>query len=87
MKKGTIFKNLWAGHETYFCYQRQSKLNGLKTGYGYSLVNVNGEWRLDMSHYYKWDLENDREHFFIVGHADIDEVIKTAILEGITDAS
>lgn len=40
MKKGTIYRNLWAGHETYFVYQGSIPARGMRpaTSYGYKLM-------------------------------------------------
>lgn len=42
MKKGTIFRNLWAGHETYFVYQGSIPARGMRsaTSYGYKLCFI-----------------------------------------------
>lgn len=86
MKKGTIFRNLWAGHETYFVYQGslppKRMQYGLSHGYGL-MLHQDGKWRIDRSSYYTKDLEKDREHFPVVGHVDMDKVMTDAILSAI----
>lgn len=85
MKKGTIFKNLWAGHETYFVYMgfpvRSGKAEAKKTG-GYSLVNVNGNWKFESVQYYIHTLL-DKEHFPIVGYIDFAQMCIDGILKAI----
>lgn len=85
MKKGTIFKNLWAGHETYFVYMgfpvRTGRGEAAKVG-GYSLVNVDGKWKFDSAQYYIHTLP-DKEHFPIVGHIDFAQMCIDGILKAI----
>lgn len=86
MKKGTIFRNLWAGHETYFVYQGSLPSKRMQPGmsHGYGLMlRSDGKWRVDRSTYYTHDLENDREHFPVVGQVDMDKVMSEAILSAI----
>lgn len=84
MKKGTIFANLWAGHETYFVYQ--GAVGGRKRGpdlsWGYKLVFFENKWHLKKASFYTQDLR-DAEHFPVVGHIDIDALLKQSILEAI----
>lgn len=81
MKKGTIYKNLWAGYETYFVAQ---KIGGrTPTVYGWKIMRVDDKWKLSEGRFYLYDLNNDREHFPIVGSADIEQAIMQAILSGI----
>lgn len=51
-------------------------------GYGL-MLRSDGKWRVDKSTYYTHDLENDREHFPVVGHVDMDKVMTDAILSAI----
>lgn len=84
MKKGTIFRNLWAGHETYFIYQgptKSAKCEAEKSR-GYSLCNFNGKWKLGTANYYTRDLK-DEEHFPVVGYIKTDDILKNAILDAI----
>lgn len=87
MKKGTIFRNLWAGHETYFVYQGSIPARGMRsaTSYGYKLVlyPYSGKRKVSKASFYTHDLENDREHFPVVGHVDMDKVMTDAILSAI----
>lgn len=86
MKKGTIFRNLWAGHETYFLYRGSlpAKRFHPRTSYGYGLVRVPDGWIINFNvSYYTSDLENDREHFPVVGQVDMDKVMTEAILSAI----
>ena len=67
-----IYKNLWAGHETYFI--RMSNSGRYAKGIG--IVNVNGVWKVDYNaSYYSSDLRHDKEHFPIVGNINLDNVI------------
>lgn len=79
MKKGTIYKNLWAGYETYFV--ARGSCGKPPIVYGWKIVRVNDKWELSEARFY--DLDNDREHFPIVGSADIEQAIMQAILSGI----
>lgn len=87
MKKGTIFRNLWAGHETYFVYQGSIPTKGMQsaTSYGYKLMLYpdSEKWKVSKASYYTRDLENDREHFPVVGQVDMDKVMTDAILSAI----
>nr|MBQ4458575.1 hypothetical protein [Clostridia bacterium] len=87
MKKGTIFRNLWAGHETYFVYQGSIPAKGMRpaTSYGYKLVlyPYSEKWKVSKASYYTHDLLNDREHFPVVGHIDMDKLMTDAILSAI----
>lgn len=87
MKKGTIYRNLWAGHETYFVYQGSVPARGMKsaTSYGYKLMlyPYSEKWKVSKASFYTQDLENDREHFPVVGHVDMDKVMVDAILSAI----
>ena len=79
MRRGTIIKNLWAGYETYFSFQ------GVANGFahGYILVNIDGKWNLKKGSFYWRDIRDDREHFPIVGIADVEGTIIRTILGGI----
>lgn len=86
MKKGTIFKNLWAGHETYFVYMgfpvRTGKCEEKATG-GYGLVKLDDGWKFERTVYYVRDL-NDTEHFPVVGYIDINRAMADVILQAIS---
>jgi len=85
MKRGTILKNLWAGYETYFIYMgwpvRTRKGEAAATR-GYTITNVDGEWRFRTSEYYTHSLQ-DREHYPIVGWIDLDKLIADGVLQAI----
>lgn len=85
MKKGTIFKNLWAGYETYFVYMgfpvRSGRAEAAKVG-GYLLVKVDGKWRFERAEMYRHSLD-DKEHFPIVGHINYDKMMIDGILQAI----
>lgn len=85
MKKGTIYRNLWAGHETYFVYQGAVPTRGVSSrqSWGWGLVRLDDRWKLSRGNYYTRDLENDREHFPVAGHVDMDKVMVDAILSAI----
>lgn len=73
MKRGTIYRNLWAGCETYFVYLgdipgrgTEKKVRGIRL-----TLLPDGEWKLDKKAlYYRADIEHDRTHYPIVGHVD-----------------
>lgn len=85
MKKGTILKNLWAGHETYFVYMgfpvRTGKSEAKATG-GYGLVKLDDAWKFEKAEYYVQDLK-DAAHFPIVGYIDINRAMADCILQAI----
>ena len=85
MKKGTILKNLYAGHETYFINMgfpvRTGKAEAKAIG-GYSLTKVDGEWRFERAQYYIHSL-CDTEHFPIVGYVDLKKTCIEAILKAL----
>ena len=71
-----VYKNLWAGHETYFIRLGTSGIYAV----GIGVVNVKGEWKVNRNaHYFASDLRNDREHFPIVGNVDLNGMIIDAI--------
>ena len=80
--KGTVFRNMWAGYESYFVYESCSKIGkeDVATGYGLIRLNENDNWKLDRNiMYYKNDLY-DNIHFPIVGNINIDKLIMDALL-------
>lgn len=85
MKKGTILKNLWAGHETYFVYMgfpvRTGKCEAKATG-GYGLVKLDDGWKFQRTMYYINDLK-DKEHFPVVGYIDVNRAMADCILQAI----
>ena len=86
MRKGTVFKNLWASYESYFIYQMpgRSAKREAKRSSGYVIYNVDGKWSIRRGDFYTCDLE-DREHFPIVGHLDVETVLINAVLDIIRD--
>ena len=86
MKKGTIFRNLWAGYETYFVYMhpvRSGKNEPSKVG-GYCICkDIDGKWNVDKNAvYYAADLKDDI-NFPEVGLVDMEEILLNGILGGI----
>lgn len=80
--KGTIFRNMWSGYESYFVYESCSKhgKEDVATGYGLIRLNENDNWKLDRNiMYYKNDLY-DNIHFPVVGNINIDKLIMDALL-------
>ena len=74
----TIHKNLWAGYETYFVRMGSSG----RYATGISVVNVDGDWRVEFNtKYYASDLRHDKEHFPVVGSIDIKTIVKDAVLK------
>lgn len=83
MRIGDIYKNLWAGYESYFVYTGKTVRKGRGSGtdtQGYGITNIGGKWRLDIVVYDTQKLQ-DQEHFPIVGHIDFEEQKKTFIEE------
>ena len=87
IKKGTVFKNTWAGTETYFMYQRAS--GRYAVGIGVYKDPKHGGWTHKQGcKYYLSDLKNDREHFPVVGIAPVKEMkelqlqMLDAVIEG-----
>lgn len=80
--KHKIYKNLWAGHETYFIAMhpvRSSRNEPPKTG-GYGLVKTDEGWQIEKNAvYYSRDLK-DSKHFPVVGQADIEALLIEGIL-------
>lgn len=81
ISRGTIFENLWAGHKTYFVYDHTKiSRNQTKIAIGCEIINLDGKWIFGKNAcYYKKDLL-DNEHFPVVGHIDMADVIIRAIL-------
>ncbi len=85
MKKGTIFKNLWAGYECYFVYQGQARSakNESSKVRGIGLHNAHGKWEVKMNAQYYTNSLRDEEHFPEVGLIDIGKVLLNALLEAV----
>lgn len=67
-----IYKNLWAGYESYFI--RMSNSGRYARGIG--VIKINGTWKVKYgTSYYASDLRHDKEHFPIVGNINLDNVI------------
>ena len=81
IKRGTIFRNLWAGYETYFVYLRQTTIERERCGDGIIIADYkrNG-WEMRRGQHYKSDLETDKEHYPVVGHIDVDRLLTDAII-------
>lgn len=47
------------------------------------LYPYSGKWKVSKASFYTHDLENDREHFPVVGQVDMDKVMVEAILSAI----
>ena len=75
-----IYKNLWAGRETYFVRMRQDK----RFAYGVGITNNEGKWglRKNMTFYLE-DLNHDSKHFPVVGEINLNEIIRRAIMEAV----
>ena len=79
-----VYKNLWAGHETYFIRLGSSG----RYAVGIGVVNIKGEWKVNRNaRYYASDLRNDREHFPIVGNVDLNSMIIEAIKREVDNAA
>lgn len=83
MRKGTIFKNNWAGHETYFVYQSDKRINGQQCCHGWDIVKIDGVWRLRQGDFYRRDLETDSEHFPVVGYINLHVAIRQLIMDAV----
>ena len=71
----TVYKNNWAGYETYFIRMGNSG----QYAKGIALRNFNGKWKVDFhATFYRSDLRNDREHFPIVGRLNLEKLILEA---------
>ncbi len=87
IKKGTVFKNNWAGTETYFMYQHASGRYAVGIGV-YKDPKHDGWTHKQGCKYYLSDLKNDREHFPVVGIAPVKEMeelqlqMLDAVIEG-----
>lgn len=75
-----IYKNLWAGLETYFVRVRQDE----RFAYGVGITNNEGKWglRKNMMLYLN-DLNHDSEHFPLVSEINLNEIIRRAIMESV----
>ena len=83
-----IYKNLWAGHETYFVAMgfpvRSGRCEAKKTG-GYGLVKIDDSWKFERATYYCHTLK-DAEHFPVVGHIDMNKAMTECILKAIASS-
>ena len=81
MKRGDIYKNLWAGYDCYFIYQGHIRKDMVR---GYCVHNAygNSDWRWKSAQYSaKSFTEDEGKHFPLVGHIDLEKIICNAILE------
>ena len=81
MKRGDIYKNLWAGYECYFIYQGHIRKDMVR---GYVVHNAYGEndWRCKSAQYYASSFTEDGgEHFPLIGNIDLQKVICNTVLE------
>lgn len=76
-----IYKNLWAGHETYFIKCGQDKI----FAYGYGLVLTGNKWDLHKANYYLSSLREDREHYPVVGNINLKKIVTEEILSTIRE--
>ena len=74
MKKGTIYKNLWAGYESYFVYIEDNYFTkGIADVIW--IGNIDGKWKIDTNaQYIKREIEKDSEHYPIVGKLNPEEI-------------
>ena len=85
--KRKIYRNLWAGCETYFIPtggSNRSGKNEAKIVKGYGIIkDKEGNWSFEKNvAYYAKDLKNE-QFFPVVGAVDIEEIIVQGILSGI----
>lgn len=74
-----IYKNLWAGYETYFVKKRQDK----RYAYGYQIICVDGKWEYRENAMYYLCTIRDSEHFPVVGEINLTEIIFRSIMEAV----
>ena len=80
VKAMKIYKNLWAGYETYFVLMRQDKMYA----YGCEIVFIEGKWRFRPNvTYYLLDLKSDPEHFPVVGKINLTQIVRRSIMEAV----
>lgn len=60
---------------------RTGKAEASKVG-GYSLSCINGKWVFERSSYYRQDIQ-DREHYPVVGHIDVENALASLILAAV----
>lgn len=88
MKKGTIFKNTFCNYECYFVYHGPAHTAKYEANAvsGYELLKFNNSdhWELKKGRYYI-DTLKDEEHFPIIGYLDIDALIKTMLIQKVTE--
>lgn len=77
MRRGTIVRNMWQPfYDSFLVY------TGISGRHAKCLWVINGKL-LGMYNFFKNDIQNDREHFPIVGYVDYEKVLTDAILSGI----
>lgn len=75
-----IYKNLGAGHETYFVKMKQNK----DTAYGCEIVFIDGKWEYKLnSMYYLYTLKYKAEQFPVVSDINLEEIIRRAIMDAV----
>lgn len=75
-----IYKNLWAGYETYFVLMRQDK----RYAYGCGITCIDGKWKFMPSMtFYLQDLKTDTEHFPVVGKINLTQIVRRSIMEAV----
>ena len=77
MRRGTIVRNMWQpSYDSFLVY------TGIFERHAKCLWVINGKLR-GIYNFFKNDIQNDREHFPIVGYVDYEKVLTDAILSGI----
>lgn len=74
-----IYKNLWAGYETYFVKKRQDK----RCAYGSEIIYLDGKWEYRDNAIYALCTIRDSEHFPLVGEINLTEIIRRSIMEAV----
>lgn len=75
MRIGDIYKNLWAGYETYFVYTGKAIRNRRVPStctQGYGITRIGENWHFETVVYDRSSLM-DSMHFPVVGHIDLDK--------------
>ena len=82
VKKGTILRNLYQpNYESYFVFRMYSGNDALGIWVIKTDKGIKVKWS---SRFPKDDIQNDREHFPIVGHLDLDSLIVSHVLNEVS---
>ena len=72
-----IYRNLWASYETYFvivgnAWTRANEARRVKV---LKVSQIKGKWDIEIAEFYEFSIDEDKEHFLVVGNINLKEII------------